>query len=332
MKLSYPMTGMPTRIPGLATVRVPLVDEAIEGLSGSRKTLPAKWFYDERGSRLFEEICTLDEYYPTRTETAIMERYIEEIVAELGSGCLLIEYGSGSSRKTRILLDRLPEPAGYVPIDISADFLRQIARGLADEYPGLRVLPVSADYTRPFALPDVYPAPRRRVVYFPGSTIGNFEPAEALAFLRRAAFVCGPGGGLLIGVDLQKEVNILEAAYNDARGVTAAFNKNLLHRLNREARANFDPTRFEHHAFYNREEGRIEMHLVSLGRQTATVADHRFFFEDGESIHTENSYKYTLQAFERLACLAGFRMGRLWTDDDLFFGVLYLTVGGTAPA
>ncbi|MDZ4702099.1 MAG: L-histidine N(alpha)-methyltransferase [Rhodothermales bacterium] len=308
------------------------LSDVLEGLERPQKTLPAKYFYDETGSQLFEAICELKEYYPTRTEVAIMQRYIDEIVALLGPRCLLIEYGSGSSLKTRILLDRLVEPAGYVPIDISGDFLQEVAAALADDYADLRIEPVSADYTRPFTLPDIQPPPRRRVVYFPGSTIGNFEPAGAVAFLKRAARVCGPGGGLLIGVDLQKDIHVLEAAYDDARGVTAAFNKNMLYRINCELGADFDPDRFHHRAVYNRDEGRIEMHLVSQEAQSVTISGRQVDFDRCETIHTENSYKYTPAQFARLAAQAGFAQQRVWTDDASYFSVQYLTVGGTGPA
>ena len=308
------------------------LSDVLEGLRRPQKTLPAKYFYDEVGSQLFETICELEEYYPTRTEMAIMERYIDEIVALLGPRCLLIEYGSGSSLKTRILLDRLVDPAGYVPIDISGDFLQDVAANLSADYPDLRIEPVVADYTRPFALPDIQPPPRRRVVYFPGSTIGNFEPAGAIHFLTRAAQVCGPGGGLLIGVDLQKDIQVLEAAYDDARGVTAAFNKNMLSRINRELGADFDLEGFDHRALYNRNEGRIEMHLVSQQAQSVTISGRRIDFERCETIHTENSYKYAPAQFGRLAARAGFVQEHVWTDEASYFSVQYLTVGGTGPA
>ncbi len=312
--------------------RATFLSDVLEGLQRPQKTLPAKYFYDEAGSQLFEAICELEEYYPTRTEVAIMQRTIDEIVALLGPRCLLIEYGSGSSLKTRILLDRLTDPAGYVPIDISGDFLQEVAATLAADYPDLRIEPVAADYTRPFALPDIQPPPRRRVVYFPGSTIGNFEPSGAAAFLKRAARVCGPGGGLLIGVDLQKDIRVLEAAYDDARGVTASFNKNMLTRINRELGADFDLGRFAHRALYNRSEGRIEMHLVSQQAHAVTISGRRIDFDRCETIHTENSYKYTPAQFARLAARAGFVQERVWTDEASYFSVQYLTVGGTGPA
>ncbi len=301
--------------------------DALAGLSKPRKTLPSKYFYDETGSQLFEDICELKEYYPTRTEMAIMERHIDEMVEALGPRCLLIEYGSGSSLKTRILLDHLIDPAGYVPIDISRDFLLQVAETIAHDYPDLVVKPVSADYTRSFSLPVFNPPPRRRIVYFPGSTIGNFEPGGALAFLRHVAEVCGEGGGLLIGVDLKKEVSVMEAAYDDARGVTAAFNKNILVRLNEELGASFDLDAFEHLARYNSEEGRVEMHLVSTQAQTAELAGRRITFEAGETIHTENSYKYAVPQFAELAARAGFEQRAVWTDEADYFSVQYLVTG-----
>ncbi|MEZ4700032.1 MAG: L-histidine N(alpha)-methyltransferase [Rhodothermales bacterium] len=312
--------------------RSTFLNDVLEGLGRDQKTLSAKYFYDETGSQLFEAICEQEEYYPTRTEMGIMQRYIDEMVALIGPGALLVEYGSGSSLKTRILLDHLIEPAGYVPIDISHDFLQQTARELSTRYPHIRIAPVSADYTRPFQLPVFEPAPRRRIVYFPGSTIGNFEPAAAVAFLKRVARVCGPGGALLIGVDLKKPVEVLEAAYDDAGGVTAAFNKNVLERINRELDADFDIDRFAHRALYNRAKGRIEMHLVSQEAQTVTISGHRIDFERCETIHTENSYKYAPDEFARLAATAGFVQQHVWTDDAPYFSVQYLTVGGTARA
>ena len=301
-------------------------DEVWAGLSLPQKSLPCKYFYDERGSALFESICELPEYYPTRTEVAIMEAHATEMAALLGDRCLLVEYGSGSSRKTCLLLDQLRDAAGYVPIDISRAALTASARALAAAYPRLEVLPVCADYTDSFELPRARVAPERRGVYFPGSTIGNFAPAEARKFLTQVAEICGPGGALLIGVDLKKSRRVLEPAYDDALGVTADFNLNLLRRLNRELGASFALDQFTHRALWNEAEGRVEMHLVSRRRQEVTLGGHRIRFEAGETIHTENSYKYDLSGFGALARSAGFEVERVWIDGAALFSVQALRV------
>jgi dimethylhistidine N-methyltransferase len=298
--------------------------DVLAGLSRARKTLPCKYLYDERGSALFERICELDEYYPTRTELAILAAYADEMAERLGARCLLVEYGSGSGRKTRLLLDHLCEPAGYVPIDISSEALAASARALAADYPGLEVLPVCADYTEPLELPRPARPAARRGVFFPGSTIGNFTPLEAQRFLGRMARVAGVGGGMLIGVDLRKDRSVLEPAYDDALGVTAAFNKNLLARINRELGADFELDRFRHLARWNAAAGRVEMHLVSEVEQRVRVADAEFRFAAGETIHTENSYKYALDEFAALAAQAGLAVRRVWTDRDAMFSVQYL--------
>jgi dimethylhistidine N-methyltransferase len=301
-------------------------DEVISGLRQDAKTLPCKFFYDERGSQLFDDICELPEYYPTRTEMAIMETYIDEMVALLGPGCRLVEYGSGSSLKTRILLDHAKDLASYVPMDISREHLMKSARDLASTYPHLEVLPVCADYTQEFSLPlGVHPV-THSVVYFPGSTIGNFHPRQAIPFLQQIADVCGKGGGLLIGVDLKKSPQILEPAYNDEQGVTAAFNLNLLTRINRELDGTFDLAQWEHYAFYNPFLGRIEMHLVSLRDQQVHIGAEAICFDEDEMIHTECSYKYGLDEFAALAGLAGWQVQQVWTDADQRFSVQYLTV------
>lgn len=297
--------------------------EVIEGLSRPQKSIPSKYFYDERGSELFEAISELEEYYPTRTELAIMEEYIAEMAAAVGPRVELIEPGSGSSRKTRLLLDALNDPAAYVPIDISGEFLNLVVEGLRSDYPELAIRPVRADYTRPFEIDDDDLSYRRRVVYYPGSTIGNFEPGKARAFLDLIANLVGPGGGLLIGVDLKKDKEILEAAYNDAGGVTAEFNRNMLKRMNRELGANFEVQNFDHNAFYNEEEGRIEMHLVSREEQHVEIGRIAFLFREGESIHTENSYKYSVDEFRELAA-DRFDLQEVWTDSEELFSVLYL--------
>jgi dimethylhistidine N-methyltransferase len=303
------------------------LDDVIAGLSRPRKALPPKYFYDERGSELFEAICRAPEYYLTRTETALMRQKAGEMARRLGPRCAVIEHGCGSGAKTRILLDAL-EPAAYVPIDISREQLRATAAGIARDYPGLPVVAVCADYSRPLALPGVDGlGARRRIVYFPGSTIGNFTPAEAAGFLGNVRRLVGPSGGMLIGVDLRKDAARLNAAYNDKRGVTAEFNLNLLARINRELGADFDLASFRHDAFYNAAMGRIEMHLVSLKEQEVNVRGHRFAFRAGESIHTENSCKYSVAEFQALARRAGFMPERYWTDPGRLFAIHYLVAG-----
>lgn len=299
--------------------------EVKRGLRQARKQLPCKFFYDERGSALFDRICELEEYYPTRTELAIMRRGAREIAELLGERCLVVEYGSGSSAKTRVLLDHLPRPAGYVPIDISRVHLLRAAGRLSTSYPGLEVLPVCADYTADFSLPERSKDVQKTVAYFPGSTIGNFEPDDARAFLAGIRELCGPASGLLIGVDLKKDPRVLHAAYNDASGVTAEFNLNLLARMNRELDGDFDLSRFAHYAFYNPRLGRIEMHLLSMENQSASAADERFDFREGESIFTESSYKYAIEEFASLAGESGYRVDHVWTDDRRLFSVQYLT-------
>jgi dimethylhistidine N-methyltransferase len=299
-------------------------EEVWSGLASSRKTLPCKYFYDASGSALFERICELPEYYPTRTELAIMEAHAGAMAERLGPRCLLVEYGSGSSRKTRLLLDRLREPAGYVPIDISPAALAASARALASAYAGLEVLPVCADYTEPFDLPRPRRAVARRAVYFPGSTIGNFSPPQAQRFLVRMARTAGRDGAILVGVDLRKDRATLERAYDDAAGVTAAFNRNLLARINRELGADFDLAAFRHRAFWNEVDGRVEMHLESLAHQVVSVAGRAFRFARGETIHTENSYKYTLERFARLADGAGLAVRQVWLDPGRRFSVQWL--------
>ena len=309
-----------------APIQLPdLQAEAARGLRKPCKELPCKLFYDDQGSRLFEQICQLDEYYLTRTETAILDRHAGEIAALAGPGCLLVEYGSGSSKKTRLLLDHLPDLAAYAPIDISRDQLLSSAAGLAADYPALQVAPIWADYTLPVQLPAIEKAAARRMAFFPGSTIGNFYPHQARAFLRRTADLVGPGGGLLVGVDLKKDPQLLNRAYNDRLGVTAAFNLNLLDRLNRELGADFHLDHFRHYAFYEPTHGRIEMHLVSLADQTVHLDGERFSFRRHETILTEVSYKYDLGEFARLAAGAGFASHQAWVDDARLFSVHYLT-------
>jgi dimethylhistidine N-methyltransferase len=309
----------------LSPERERFLADVLAGLAQDPKTLPCKYFYDERGSALFDRICTLPEYYPTRTELAILRRHAGAMAAALGPRCLLVEYGSGSSTKTRLLLDRLAAPAAYVPVDISREHLLHSAQALAAHYPALRVIPVCADFTQPFALPEVSGA-ARVVGYFPGSTIGNFAPAEARKFLASVAEQCGAGGALLIGVDLEKPRSVLEPAYDDARGVTAEFNRNLLRRVNRELGGDFDLAAFDHRAFWNAALGRVEMHLVSRRDQVVHLAGRTIPFAKGESIHTENSHKYEIGGFAELSAAAGFGVERVWTDDAGLFSVQLLRV------
>ena len=298
--------------------------EVLEGLRKARKELPSKYFYDERGALLFEKICHLEEYYIPRTEAAIMRANAPEMAHLLGDRLLLLEYGCGDCAKTRILLDNLHQPAGFVPIDISFEQLQRVSADLSSEYPHLEVLPVCADYTCDFDLPRPAKQANRRAVYFPGSTLGNFDPLPARRFLERIGAACGPGGALLIGVDLKKEPAVLHRAYNDSEGVTAEFNLNLLRRINTELGADFVLERFGHYAFYNPAQSRIEMHLVSLAVQDVHIADHVFAFAAGESIWTESSYKYTEEEFARLSGSAGFSVERIWTDLRRRFSVQYL--------
>jgi dimethylhistidine N-methyltransferase len=297
--------------------------DVLHGLRQPRKTLPCKYFYDAEGSKLFDQICALREYYPTRTELGILRAHAGEMAGALGPGVLLIEYGSGSSVKTRLLLDRLENPAAYVPVDISREHLLETALSLRLDYPSLAVLPVCADFAAPFALPRTPPA-ARRAVYFPGSTIGNFSEPAAITLLAGVGRRVGPGGALLVGVDLKKDARELERAYDDARGVTAAFNLNLLARMNRELDADFDLRRFRHRAVWVEEASRVEMHLVSELEQTVQVDGAGFRFARGESICTEHSHKYTLDGFARLARRAGLAVRRVWTDRRARFSVQYL--------
>ena len=298
--------------------------DVLDGLSGAPKSLPCKYLYDAHGSRLFDRICGLEEYYPTRTETALLTEHAARIGAAIGPHATILEFGSGSSTKTAILLDALESPRAYVPIDISHAHMTAAAARLAADYPEIEVRPVSADYTRPFRLPHD-PHAQGYVGFFPGSTIGNFSPREAQVFLANARLRLGAGGRFLIGVDLKKPERILHAAYNDAAGVTAAFNLNLLRRINCEIGADFVLDRFEHEARYDPVNGRIEMHLVSREPQRVTVADRRFDFAAGETIHTENSHKYTVGEFRDLAARAGWSVEAWWKDRNALFSIHLLS-------
>jgi len=300
-------------------------DDVLHGLRQSPKRLPSKYFYDERGSQLFDDICELPEYYPTRTEMALLRTISADVAALVGEGATVIEFGSGSSTKIRILLDALNAPAAYVPVDISREHLLMSAKGLADSYADLRVVPVCADYTKPFDVPDIE-GEKVRAGFFPGSTIGNFTRSEAVSFLHAAALDLGHNNGLLIGVDLRKDEEVLRAAYNDSAGVTAAFNLNLLHRINRELEGDFDVEAFSPDACWVPEYGRIEMHLVSARTQDVRVGEETFHFEAGESIHTEDSHKYDIEGFKALAAEAGWNSIECWTDSDALFSIHLLRV------
>jgi dimethylhistidine N-methyltransferase len=294
--------------------------DVIEGLTARPKRLSPKYFYDETGSRLFEEITALPEYYPTRCELAILRAHADEMARLLPAETALIEFGSGSSRKSRLLLDAAPAIAAYVPVDISSQWLSEEAARLRRDYPRLAVLPVAADFTQAFRLPRSL-ATLGRAGFFPGSTIGNFEPHQACAFLQHAARILGENAILIVGIDLVKDAATLNAAYNDGAGVTAKFNLNLLARINRELGADLDPATFSHQAFYNRERQRIEMHLASRVRQQVRVCGRTIEFRAGETIHTENSYKYTVESFGALARGAGWTPVAAWTDADGYFSV-----------
>ncbi len=297
--------------------------DVLEGLARPQKALPPKYFYDGAGSQLFEKICRLREYYPTRVELGITKRSLKEIARFAGRGCALLEYGSGESLKTRLLIAAL-EPSVYMPVEISADALRAAVKHLARDFPKLSIVAITADFSHPLSIP-AFPGNARRLVYFPGSTIGNLRRDEAEAFLRMTRGQVGANGAMIVGVDLKKDPNVLHAAYNDAKGVTAAFNLNLLARINRELGGDFDLKRFAHYAFYNPMAGRIEMHLVAREAHVVNIGSYRFSFYRGESIHTENSYKYSVPEFETLARNAGFKPAKLWTDPRRWFGVFGLT-------
>ncbi len=300
--------------------------DVLAGLGAPAKELPCKYFYDKQGSALFDRICELEEYYLTRAELAIMREFACEMGEQIGPAAVLVEYGSGSSVKTRYLLDALLRPAAYVPVDISGEHLAATAAKLAAAYPHIEILPVCADFTEPFILPVPARLASHAAVYFPGSTIGNFMPESAVRLLHQIAELCGKGGGLLIGVDLKKDRQTIEAAYNDRLGVTAQFNLNLLTRINRELDADFCVDQFEHRAIYNPELGRVEIDLVSRRPQYVTVAGQAFAFAMGEAIRTEYSHKYSIDDFARLAATAGFNLHRQWMDAGKNFAVLHLVV------
>jgi len=296
-----------------------LARDVVDGLSQHPKRLPPKYFYDAAGSELFEQITLVPEYYPTRTELGILRERGSAIAAFVPNGAALVEFGAGATTKVRLLLNECAF-AAYVPVDISGDFLKAQADALRRDFPGLAVLPVTADFTAPFALPEAI-AGKPKIGFFPGSTIGNFEPHEACAFLRTARDILGQNAGMIVGVDLEKDDRVLYEAYNDKAGVTARFNLNLLNRINRELGGNFDPSAFTHRAIYNRERHRIEMHLISRKAQTVRVLGRSFSFRTGETIHTENSYKYSLERFAALARGSGWTPRACWTDSAGMFSV-----------
>jgi L-histidine Nalpha-methyltransferase len=302
-------------------------DAVLNGLGRTPKSIPCKFFYDARGSALFEAICRLPEYYLTRAEIAILEENAVAIAAQIGPHSRLIEFGSGASTKARILLRALDRPAAYVPVDISREHLRDAATSLAEDFPSLPVVAVCADYTRIFPLPPLPGPSGKPVGFFPGSTIGNFEPGAAVGFLANYARVLGPGGEMVIGVDLKKDRAILDAAYNDRAGVTARFNLNLVERINRELDGDLDIGRFEHVAFYNEVKGRIEIYIRSRANQEAWIAGTPILFAKGELIHTEYSYKYSVPEFRALAGRAGFLSVETWTDPGELFSVHYFRLG-----
>lgn len=311
----------------LAPVEESFEDAALAGLSRAQKEIPCRFLYDRRGSALFEAICELPEYYVTRTEMGILRARAGAIAELVGPRAQLVEFGSGASRKVRLLLDALTDLVAYVPIDISKAFLRQAASGVAADFPDVEVSAICADYSEPRRLP-VLPVARggRRVGFFPGSTIGNLMPDEAVSFLSGCREALGPGSGMIVGVDLKKDRALLHDAYNDAAGVTAEFILNILDRMNRELGADFDRARFTYEAFYNAEAGRIEIYIVSTMAQIVTVARQPIAFTAGERLHAEYSYKYTIDEFGELARRAGFRPVECWTDDAALFSVHYLQV------
>jgi dimethylhistidine N-methyltransferase len=304
-------------------------DDVLAGLQAEPKRVPPKYFYDETGSHLFQRITALPEYYLTRVETGILERHADAIARLIPPQAAMVEFGAGSSAKTRILLRAAPHVSTYVPVDISGAYLAAETALLRRDMPNLQVLPVAADFTKPFALPQTL-GNGPRVGFFPGSTIGNFEPHEANALLRHAAALLGPGALFIVGVDLVKDTNVLTAAYNDAAGVTAAFNLNLLMRINRELGGGFDLSAFRHRAWYNAEQHRVEMHLVSLAKQKVRACGKSFEFWRGETIHTENSYKYTVESFRSRALGAGWAHAATFVDEQNYFSVHALRASGAA--
>jgi len=322
------MGSLARKLPPPDEERSTFAADVLAGLSASPKRLPPKYFYDDAGSLLFERITELPEYYPTRCEMSILRVHAADICRLIPEGAALIEFGAGAAKKARILLRAAPQLAAYVPVDICGEMIEREAAELRADFPKLKVLPVKADITTRFALPAEAESAASRVGFFPGSTIGNFEPHEAAGFLRNAARVLGRGATLIIGVDLIKPVEILTAAYNDKAGVTSKFNCNLLKRINRELAGTFKLDGFEHHAFYNRERNRIEMHLASRKRQKVKVLGETVDFRAGETIHTENSYKYSVESLSALARGVGWLPAAAWSDPDNYFSIQAFTFAG----
>lgn len=301
-----------------------VLEEVLRGLYQEKKELPPKLLYDKKGSDIFDEICDLPEYYPTRSEKEILTRNAFEMSALIGPDALIIEPGAGVGEKIRLLLPYFESPAGYVPVEISKETLIDMSAEIASIFPEIKLYPVCADFTQSFNLDDIHEEEAsKKVIFFPGSTIGNFTPSEAGSFLERMGEVVGEGGGLLIGVDMKKDSEILNKAYDDAQGVTAAFNLNLLQRLNSEIRTDFDAQAFRHRAYYNQDLGRVEMHLESLRDQTVRIDGKKVFFKAGETIHTESSYKYAVEEFIDLAKRAGWSSVKNWQDEGNLFSVYY---------
>jgi dimethylhistidine N-methyltransferase len=299
--------------------------DLLKALSADIKHISPKYFYDAPGSALFDQICDLPEYYPTKTELSILSKNAGAIAEHIGPHAELIELGAGSLTKVRFLLRQLESPTAFLPMDISGDHLKAAAKDLQHEFPQLAVSPIVADYTHDWSLPAEHPETQRRIAFFPGSTIGNFLPAEVDNFFANCAKHL-PAGALLLGVDLLKSPQIIHQAYNDAQGITAAFNLNLLTRANHELKTNFDVSQFAHWAFYNAPQHRIEMHLVSLKRQEIQLKNRVFVLEEGETLHTENSYKYSIEKIQTIAAKQGLRPGPVWTDPNHWFGLLWFDI------
>ena len=299
--------------------------DLVHALSQTHKHISPKYFYDAKGSALFDQICELPEYYPTRTELAILKTHAAEIARHMGPKAQVIELGAGSLTKIRYLLREMTSPVSFLPMDISGAHLKTAAAALSLEFPDLKVRPIVADYTQDWHLPPLTPDIQRRIAFFPGSTIGNFSPNEVQSFFAHCVQHL-PGGALLLGVDLLKAPSIIHQAYNDAQGVTAAFNLNLLNRANEELKTNFDLSQFTHWAFYNAPLQRIEMHLVSLKKQAVSLGEHRFLINEGETLHTENSYKFSVEGIQTLAASQGLKAGPVWTDAQAWFGLMWFDI------
>ncbi|MCF8260705.1 MAG: L-histidine N(alpha)-methyltransferase [Melioribacteraceae bacterium] len=301
------------------------LQQLINGLSSKQKRIPSKYFYDEKGSKLFDKICELEEYYPTRTEMKIMEDNILDIVKIFDKNSLFIEFGSGSSWKTKLILKHLQQLTAYIPVDISEEHLNNSAQELRVIFPNLEIIPIAADYTHPIRFPELKSEVSKTIAYFPGSTLGNFEEYEAIEFLKMVAEETGKNGGLLLGIDMVKDKKVLEAAYNDSEGITAEFNLNILQNINELFYTDFNPSNFEHNALFNDDKSRIEMHLISKKNQTVSLDNLQFPILKGESLLTEYSHKYTMEMFQKI-CSGIFTIEKFWTDDKKYFSILYLSV------